>query len=707
MKEHLKDRYFILVAFFLLAGLIIVVTLINLQIVQGKKLDSDAQKSIPNIRTIVAPRGGIEDRNGVPIAINRVGFSLQIIKAGLNNDELNDMLLNLVKIMEKNDDSYYKKFRGYLTFEPIGFGSSVNESKDPIGAIIKAFDLKTKADDSLKTAKDAFKFIREKKYEISGKYTDAEAYKIMTMRYSIKDYSSNTPVSLAEDISNETVAEVEERHHDFNGVSTEKEPFREYIDATDVSQILGYIGVIWSEEYEKLKDKGYKMTDLIGKSGIELSAEKYLKGVDGERRVEVNTEGRFTEELYSKPAIPGDKVVLTLDMKLQKVASESLAKTISDIKNKMPGYQTAGNMGDASTGAVVAIDVNTGEVLAMASFPTYDPQIFLESVNNKAAQTAISNLFKEGFNAPTENKAISGLYPPGSTFKPVVGIAGIMEGLIDKNTLIDDPGSMEVEGINLYCLEYPKSGHGRIPLSTALATSCNMFFYQLGMDLRIDRVDKWSKNFGLGEKTGIDIGTESKGMRSNKVIHEKNNTNIWGKVYTAKTSIGQQYNAFTPIQLANYISTIANGGKRYVPYLIKRVVKYDGTIVEEKKPNFTQLNVSKYAIDAVKEGLEKVTKSIEGTAATVFKDFPYKVAAKTGTAETHESIQGKCSNNGVFICYAPAEKPTIAIAVVIEKGVFGYYAGNVAKDILTEYFDINNKNSVIDIAKPDVVELTR
>lgn len=711
MKERLKDRYVILGAFFLIAGFIIVATLMNLQIVQGKKLDSDSQKSIPNIRTIVAPRGGIEDRNGVPMAVNRVGFKLQIIKAGLASNELNDMLLNLVKILEKNNDSYYKNFKRYLTFGPIRFGSALSESKDPIAAIIKEFSLKPKEGDVLKNAEDVFKFIREKKYGINDKYTDAEAYKIMTMRYEIRDYSSMRSVSLAEDISKETVAEVEERHHDFTGVSTDTEPLRKYVDAYDVSHVLGFIRGISDKEYERLKNKGYKMTDFIGKSGIELSAEKYLKGVDGERSVEVNTEGRFTEELNSKPAIPGNKVVLTLDMKLQKIASESLAKTISDIKNKKPGFQNKGNKGDASTGAVVALDVNSGEVLAMASFPSYDPQIFLEGADNKAAQNAINDLYKEGSNNPETNRAISGVYPPGSTFKPVVGIAGIMEGIIDKTTKINDPGFMEVEGKTLFCLEYQNrsqpNGHGRIPLSMALATSCNMFFYQLGMDLGIDRLDKWSKNFGFGQKTGIDIGIESEGVRSNKEYHKKYYTNVWGRVYTAKTSIGQQYNAFTPIQIANYISTIANGGKKYVPHLIKRVVKYDGSIVEEKKPEFTQLNVSKEAIEAVKEGLEKVVDSSEGTAETVFRGFPYKVAGKTGTAETFESIQGKCSNNGVFICYAPAEKPTIAIAVVIEKGVFGYYAANVAKDILAEYFNINNKNSVDEIAKPDVVQLTK
>jgi penicillin-binding protein 2 len=707
MKERLKDRYTILGVFFLVAGFIIVVTLINLQIVQGKKLDSDSQKSIPNIRTIVAPRGGIEDRNGVPIAVNRVGFRLQIIKAGLNSDELNDMLLNLVKILEKNNDSYYKSFKRYLTFGPISFGSALSESNDPITAIIKILELKPKEGIVLKNAKDVFKYIREEKYKINEKYTDAEAYKIMSMRYEIRDYSSMTSVSLAADISKETVAEVEERHHNFNGVSTDMEPLRKYVDASAVSHVLGFIRPIDEKEYEAHKGEGYKMTDLIGKSGIELSAEKYLKGVDGERRVEVNTEGRFTEELNSKAAIPGNKVVLTLDMKLQKIASESLAKTISDIKNKKPGYQAKGNMGDASTGAVVALDVNTGEVLAMASNPTYDPQIFLEGTNNKAAQTALSNLYKEGFNEPATNRAIAGSYPPGSTFKPAVAVAGMMEGLIDRNTTINDPGHKEEEGVNLFCLEYPQSGHGRIPVATALATSCNMFFYQLGMDLGIDRLDKWSKNFGFGEKTGIDIGIESKGIRSNKAYHEKSFTNVWGKIYTAKTSIGQQYNAFTPIQLANYTSTIANGGKKFVPHLIKRVVKYDGSIVEEKKPEFTQLKVSKEAINAVKEGLEKVANSSEGTAESVFRGFPYKVAGKTGTAETFESIQGKCSNNGVFICYAPAEKPTIAIAVVIEKGVFGYYAANVAKDILAEYFNINNKSSVDEIAKPDVVQLTK
>lgn len=719
MMERLKDRYIILSGFFVIVAFIIIAALINLQIRQGKEFDIDAQKGLPNIRTIIAPRGNIEDKNGVPIAVNRMGFVLQIVKAGLDSDKLNNMLLNLVNILEKNNNSYYKSFNRYITPNPIRFGSAINKSKDPIAVIKRDFNLKLKDGVVLKTAEDVFKYLRETKYKINDNYTVAEAYKIMSMRYEIRDYTSLKSIPLAADISKETVAEVEERHHDFAGVSTDTEPLRQYIDAPDVAHVLGYIRGISDTEYDKFKNQGYKMTDFIGKSGIELAAEQYLKGTDGDRSVEVDTEGRLTKELNSKPAIPGDKVVLTLDMKLQKVAMDSLKKNIDILRNRGGRTGIKTNFGDASAGSVVALDVNTGEVLAMASYPTYDPSIFLEGAENKDAQNAIRNLNNPG--TPELNRAITASYEPGSTFKPILGVAGLEEGVITPKSTINDPGVITVDDFKLKCLEYENgskpNGHGDINLASALATSCNMYFFKLGMLLHIDRIDKWTKLFGLGEKTGIEIGGEKKGRRSNMETHyaiypkDGDSNYNWGSVLTAFSSIGQLYNNYTPLQMANYVASIANGGKRYVPHLIKRVVKYDGSIVLETKPSYFQIPVKKETIDAVKQGMVDVANSSEGTAAEVFSDFTRSynitVAGKTGTAQTPESQKGLASNNGVFICYAPADNPKIAIAVVVEKGVQGRYTAPIAKDILAEYFNVNNKNSVDDVAKADTVELTR
>ncbi|MCX8132042.1 MAG: penicillin-binding protein 2 [Clostridia bacterium] len=715
MKERIKDRYNILAVCFIILGLVIVFKLVNLQIINGEYYDEVSQERLFNLRKITAARGNIVDRNGIPLANNRMGFTVQIVYAGIKGDELNDMLMKLIRVFEKNNDTYNKNFTKYITFNPIGFGDSAKKAKSPIEKIKKDLLLKVKNDDKLDTAEDVFKYLRDKKYKIDKKYTDEEAYKIMAMRYELLHFSSLNPTLLARDVSKVTVAELEERHHEFPGVTTDIEPVRKYNDAQYAAHILGYIGKISDKSYENLKSKGYTMNDLIGKDGIELAAEEDLKGIDGQRRVEVNTEGRFTEELNSNPAKPGNNVVLTIDMNLQKVAAESLERTIKAIRERKPGKTHKNNKGDALAGAVVAIDVNNGEVLAMASYPNYNPSVFLERSDNKEAQKQITALFTDGTNSPTMNRAIATAYPPGSTFKPLVGIAGLQEGVISRETKIQDTGFFYEEGVKLTCLEYAngmlRSGHGFVNLKDALATSCNIFFYKLGISMGIDKIDKWGKMFGLGEYTGIELSGEVEGIRSNLEYHKKQSDNKWGRVYTAKSAIGQQYNTYTPLQLASYTATIANGGEKYTPHIIKRVVSYDGTVVRENAQKPVQLPVSKETIAAVKEGMEAVTQhSSEGTAATVFESFytnyGIRVAGKTGTAETYDSIKKGKSNNGMFICYAPADNPKIAVAVAIERGVFGYYTADVARDILAEYFNVNNKGTVDSTVKPDEVIFT-
>ena len=707
MKDKLKDRYNILAIAFILMGAIITAQLVNLQIIHGEMYDVESQRRLLNESKVVASRGEIYDTNGIPIAINRTGYTVQIVNADLKDNELNEMLLNLIRVFEKNNDDYYKDFSKFITFNPIGFGSAVKGLEDPIPRIVSEMGINEKDADKLKTAEDVFKYLREKQFKIDEKYSDEEAYKIMTLRYKIIGYNMLNPVPLAKDVSEETMAEIEERYRDFPGVTTTMEPFRKYIDADMVAHVIGYVGAISAEEYETYKDKGYGINDLIGKTGVERAAEKWLRGKDGERRIEVDTEGRFTQELDSEPAIPGNNVILTIDMNLQRVAAESLERTITDIRERRNGKTSSKNMGDAFAGAVVALDVNSGEVLAMASYPTYDPSYYLESARNKEAQQKIYEWNNDAENRPLFNRAISAAYPPGSTFKPLVGIAGLEEGYITPETKINDVGAKIVDGVQLKCLEYnlsTRSGnHGLIDLRYALATSCNMYFYELGMQMGIEKIDKWAKYFGLGEYTGIDIGGEAKGTRSNKEYHYSNYDYQWGSVLTAFSSIGQLYNNYTPLQLAVYTSAMANGGKRYTPYIIKKVVSADGEVVYEKKPEYEQIPVQKETLEAIKEGMLAVANSTEGTADIVFRDFPYKVAGKTGTAEYDPNH----SNNGVFIAYAPADNPEIAVAVVIERGVYGYYAADVAKDIMTEYFKLNDKDSSSDVLLSDEVVFTR
>lgn len=707
MKEKLKDRMFIFGMFVVVMMVIIVCQLVNLQIVKGEYNDAESQRRLLSNVNMEAPRGNILDRNGVPIAVNRLGFTVQMVKTKLDTASYHEMLLKLTDIFERNNDTYYKSLNKYLTINPFAFGTNLN-TQAKIDKWKSEMAIKQKDIELMNTPEDTFRYMRSK-FGIADQYTDEEAYKIMCIRYEtlIRGYSATNPIVLASDVSQETVAEVEERHNEFPGLTTDVEPKRKYIDAETTAHIIGYVRGLDQAEYERLKGSGYDMTDIIGKTGIELAVENHLKGKDGQKRLEVDTNGRLTEEIDQNPAEPGNDVVLTLDLKMQKVAMDSLKATIETIRSKEGSANVRNNMGDAIAGAAVAIDVNNGEILALANYPSYDPSVFLEGADNKEAQRIITELFDpQNESRPTFNRAITGRYAPGSTFKPLVAIAGLEEGFITKDTIINDSGVYDVDGMIFTCLEYRNGlgAHGNLKLDRALATSCNIYFHKLGVMMGIDNIGKWAQYFGLGQSTGVDIPGEGKGILASKEYKKRVWNDDWRRADTAQAAIGQIYNSFTPIELANYTATLANGGKRFTPHVIKRVIKYDGTIVAEEEPDFEQVPVKPETIAAVKDGMVAVTNSEDGTATSVFRSLPFQVPGKTGTAETGDLNH---SNNGVFICYAPADNPKIAVAVVIERGVFGYLAAPVARDIIMEYFNLNGDSSLDDKIKPDTATLVR
>lgn len=698
MKKKLVDRYLIF-AFFLIVFIAVIVSqLVGLQIINGKENDEKSQQRILRERKVNAQRGNITDRNGIPIATNRLGFSVQMVKTKITEAERNFMFVKLVDIFNKNNEDFKKDFTKYLTFAPIGYGTSL-KTEAAIAKWKKEMANKPADIDIMDSPESIFKYFRMK-FMIEDSYSDEDAYKIMLIKYEIliKQYDYINPLNLANDVSLETVAEIEEKNLEFPGVTTEMESFRKYVDAEYAAHVIGYVGGMREEDYPTLKAEGYAKNDILGQDGVEKAAEKYLRGKDGLKTIEVNTNGRLIEELDANPAVPGNDVTLTIDYRLQKIAMESLERTIAEIRVN----GGLNNYGDANAGAAVALDLKTGEVLVLASYPSYDPAAFLLS-NNQEVSDLISGKIE---NKPLFNRAISGTYAPGSTFKPLTAIAALEEGIITANTPINDPGYYIADGISFPCMEtkYYGYNHGTLTLTKALATSCNVYFHDIGVKTGIDLIDKWAKLLGLGEKTGIDILNEVKGTRSSKDFKKTLTTDFWGRADTAQTAIGQLYNAFTPLQLANYIATIANGGKRFTPYIIKKVTKHDGSTVVETQPQFEQLPVSVITLEAVKAGLVEVAQSVEGTAAASFQGFPYKVAGKTGTAETGPKNQ---SSNALFICYAPVEDPQIAIAVVIERGAWGSYAAPIARDILTEYFNLNTKSGIDDKIMSEEVQFTR
>lgn len=696
MKEKLNNRYLMLSIGFIAFGLVIVFRLFNLQIVNGEKYNADSQKRVLKESVIEAPRGKIVDRYGVPIAVNKQGFAIQIVKTGIDTNELNAMLLKFIEILEKNKVSYRNSLSKYLTFNPVTFGG--NSAKKIKEWQINSNRLDMKEKDVKDDPTELFKYLKEK-FKIDASYTDEQAYKIMEIRYEILidnwNFSTGGTVSLANDVGMNTISEIEERHHEFPGIITSVEPIREYINATNEAQVLGYLRAISQEQYDNLKDEGYANNDLIGYAGVEKVAERYLRGRNGKKSIEVDTSGRLTQQQETVPAIPGSDVQLTIDTNLQKVAMESLARNIDIIRKRAePPINEDNNFGDALAGSAVVLDVNSGAVLTMASYPSFDPQIYLEGSENKAAQQAISDLEKDKINKQLLNRTIQENYAPGSTFKPLTAISALEKGVITptSSNRTDSGHMLFGKDTILYCLEKPSFGHGVLNLKKALETSCNIYFYQIGIETGIDTLDKWAGYFGLGKKTGIDLPSEVSGyMSSIEVKKELHDDDRWYPINTANVSIGQFDNAFTPLQMASYISTIANGGKKYKPYIINKVEKYDGSIVNETKPTYEQVPVKESTINAVKEGMVAVTSAIEGTAMKYFTGLPFKVAGKTGTAQTTSTATR--SPNALFVCYAPADNPQIAIAIVVERGAWGSNVAPIARDIIDEYFGLKKANS--------------
>ena len=704
MKQFFKDRYTILGIAIVLVFAVIVYQLANIQLIQGENYFTQSQSINLNSRTILAERGNILDRYGVPIAVNSSSYSLMLMRTEISSDELNEILYKLIKILEKNGDDYKKSFSKYLTFNPIGFGSTIAKSKDRIKVLKNTTGYPFKDLDQNSTAKDVYNYLKDTAFKIDRKYTDDEAYKIMTLRFEIMGYNSLNPV-IAESISTATVAEVEERIDEFPGALVDNVPSRKYVDAQYASHLIGYVRAVDQNDLTAHAEEGYSLNDIIGKSGIERTAEGYLRGTNGYRRIEVDDSGK-TKTISEEAVKPGSDVVLTIDMRLQKAAIDSLEKNLPIIRQR----KNSENHKDAYSGAVVALDVKTGDVLAMASYPGYDPSIFLADASDKAAQKAITELLMGTSKTTSEfNRAISGTYAPGSTYKPLVGISGLEEGVVDPYTKYLDVGYVDFDGLRLGSIEYRigRYGLGWVNMVQAIQKSSNPYFYVLGNKTGINNIVKWATRFGLGQKTGIELSDEAKGTISSRETKAKTNPDPWTEANTAMSSIGQMDNRFSPIQLANYCATIANGGKRFKPHIIKRVVKYDGSIVTETKPEYEILPVKKQNMAIIQEGMIAVANSEDpgGTASSAFKDLlPITVAGKTGTAETSDKTH---SSNALFICYAPAKNPEIAVAVIVERGVLGAYAAPIAHDVLAQYFDTNGSNPQDSTAKMDIVELTK
>ena len=471
-------------------------------------------------------------------------------------------------------------------------------------------------------------------------------------------------------------------------------PKRYYPNGNLLSHTIGYVSKISSTEYEKKKEQGYNVNSVIGKAGIEQSFEKYLRGNDGVIKEETDTLGNVSSQTETTEAKSGDNVTLTIDYRLQKVAEESLLNTINGLQN---GTLVGKKFSDANAGAVVVLDVDSGEVLASASYPTYDINSLIGGISIKDWNALQNNSLH-----PMVNRVVSGIYSPGSTFKMLVGMAGLMNGKITVDEKYYDPGIYPY-GYHPKCWLYTDRHmtHGWINIEGAIKGSCNCYFYEVGRRIGISEIVKYAKLFGLGQKTGIELSGEAAGTIAG--ADDKSEDGLKSPWYlgdTLSAAIGQSGSSYTPIQLANYIATIANGGKLNKVSLIKSVdnevagtsesladinkytSEYTGVNFEEK-----DLNINSEYIDAIKKGMLSVTSETGGTSYIVFKNSDIQVAGKTGTAQVPNG-----NNNGIFVGFAPYDNPKIAVVAVIQHGGEGTYTANVVKPIMEEYFNIDKES---------------
>ena len=677
-----KIRYNIIKIIIIILGLILFIQLFFLQIVKGEEYREYSNTRLTRIDTIKAARGSISDCNNNLLAGTKMGYTLKMYRSNITIEELNNSILNMLNILEKNGDKYIDNFP--ILIEPLRNTFSSEEE-------FKKWKRSNKIDLNY-NEEEVLNYYKEK-YKIENNELN-EIRKIIAIRYEIEKtgYSSIKPLVIAKDISKNSVLELKEKNDNFYGINIVTEPIRTYLYGNLASHIIGYLGKIRSEELEENKDL-YDMDSYIGRSGVEAAFEEYLRGIDGTKQIDMDVDGGITEEYIEKEAVAGNNITLTIDSNIQKVTEDSLKNNIEKIRDG--GY---GKKIDAKSGSVVVMNVNTGEVIALASYPDYEPQLFMDGISNDKW-----NEYQE--NKSIFNRAVQGAYAPGSIFKMVSSVAALEKGVITENETIRTTGVSQYAHKPVCWIYTERRGnHGTINVKQALKYSCNCFFYEVGYRLGIEPLEEYAKYFGLGSRTGIELPSENMGVLATRENLQKTGEE-WKLGNTLSAVIGQGQNSFSPIQIAKYISMIANGGNVVKPTIIKSLTNSIGEELDREevlknireKFGYEEIEQENITIDdntfrIVKEGMRSVTEESDGTAYGAFYDFEFDVAGKTGSAEAGDYT------NAWFVSFAPYDNPEIAVVVMIENGSKGSYAAHIARDVMDEYFglnikEINNKNN--------------
>jgi len=690
-REQRKRRTQIGVGIIIAVFVSLVFYLVKIQIIDGAEYKAASANLAVSQTTVKASRGEVFDTSGNPLVTNRQGYDIVFKYADFpsykDQPARNELILKLIELFEENNAEWLDRLP--LIYNKKGV-LVVDKEKEA------AFEYMTvtmlELESGTKATADECLDALIKRYGLE-EYDRPTARKIASVCFGMKHngFSVPSPYTFAEDVPANLIPVILENSSIFRGVEEESVTYREYSNTTAFSHILGVVGSISAEEYEyeklklqqslnddeltkdekdTLQNNAYTINDKYGKSGIESVMEYYLRGKNGIKTTTEASDGTVTESYLTAPE-QGATVVTTINSELQIVAQNSLAKALKVNKN-LPYFGEAG--------AVVVQNVRTGEILACVSYPTYDITKYFSDYSALSSDA----------DSPLWNRALLSAYAPGSTMKPAIAIAGLTENKIDSEKAYNCTNYYTCEDQTFQCLSH----HGYLNVTTALEKSCNIYFFELGRELGIDKMNKYATLLGLGQKTGIEL-PEVAGVLAS-VANKEANGQTWNAGDTVQAAIGQSDNLFTPIQLVNYCSTIANGGTRYKPYIIKSVLSADlSEVVYETTPEvLNTLTISEKKLDIVKTGMRQVLTSPDNGAYYIFQDCIVEAAGKTGTSQlkrtTDDGTVVDC-NNGFFISYAPYDDPEIAVAVVGENVKTGGGMSQVAADVYNYYFGQKSK----------------
>ena len=646
--------------------------------------------------TVSADRGEILDRNGNTFVYNEQ-VNVLVLDALFFPEDVkqgNAVLLGLANCLEERGETWIDRLPLYM--DENGEWQFEEGRESDITWMKSAYFLNLNAYATPKNCYDAL----VEMYELED-CPPADAKKVISVRYNMRrlGFSPEIPYTFAQDVSVQTVAYIKENRAFFQGVDAEVTSIRKYIgNGRLASHLLGLVGSISAEEYAektalteaalkaaegdeaktlKIKSEAYAMSDKIGKNGIEQAMEQYLRGVNGVKTVTVGSDGSMSESYTVQPRT-GGTAILTLDIPMQELAEASLKRQILEVTDE---DAIAGGMTPA--GAVIVQNVKTGEILASASYPDFSLSTYYEDY-----ETLVEDDGK-----PLWNRAFQSGYSPGSTMKPATAIAGLEEGVITPDSTFLCTGVHEYIDQTFVC--FNKTAHGNVNVKSALAYSCNIFFFNIAEKLGIQKMNSYASLLGLGEKTGVEIN-ETAGILAGYDERAARGKG-WLAGETLLAAIGQSDNSFSPLQLNNYCATIANGGTRYVPYLVSKVLSSDySEVLYERVPTAAvQTDFSKETLDAVRQGMYLVANNT--SCREYLGNLKYKVACKTGTAEKTRIVNGVRyeGTDGFLIAFGPFDDPEIAITVVIENAGSGASTAQVAADIFEYYF--NTLNIVQDV----------